>query len=129
MEIIYKVAYEEQTGKITGFYVIDHPNAVEAPTPFLQIDEVLYNLCLKNSYNFIVNGEPTYVPPPPPTEEQLEAGVRYKRNYLLQESDWTQLPDVPYETKSAWAEYRQKLREVPDQPGFPREVVWPVAPN
>lgn len=52
-----------------------------------------------------------------------------KRNQLLLETDWTQLPDVPLETKDAWASYRQALRDVPEQSGYPFDIVWPQPPN
>jgi hypothetical protein len=55
-------------------------------------------------------------------------GVRDQRNQLLQQSDWTQLPDVPIDTKEAWAVYRQALRVVTDPPD-PFNIVWPVAPS
>lgn len=55
---------------------------------------------------------------------------RAARDRLLMESDWTQLADAPLtqEQKEAWAEYRQKLRDLPQQNGFPLSVSWPVAP-
>jgi hypothetical protein len=62
------------------------------------------------------------------TAEEAWADVRAQRNTLLQQSDWTQLPDVPLETKEAWATYRQALRDVTDQPD-PFNIVWPVAPG
>jgi hypothetical protein len=52
-----------------------------------------------------------------------------ERNKLLKESDWTQLPDVPLVTKAAWAEYRQALRDITSQAGFPANVVWPTPPQ
>jgi hypothetical protein len=55
--------------------------------------------------------------------------VRVERDRLLVECDWTQLPDVPLETRDAWAAYRQALRDLTDQPGFPGTVVWPVPPK
>lgn len=55
--------------------------------------------------------------------------VKETRAKLLSESDWTQLPDVPLQTKQAWAEYRQALRDITDQPGYPFDIVWPQAPN
>jgi hypothetical protein len=64
-------------------------------------------------------------PRTPETEWPL---VRQKRNALLTKSDWTQLPDVPIDTKEAWATYRQALRDVTDQPD-PFNIVWPVAPG
>lgn len=61
------------------------------------------------------------------TEAYLLNTNRYKRNTLLTECDWTQLPDVPIATKEAWAVYRQALRDITDQPDQ-RNVTWPVAP-
>ena len=53
------------------------------------------------------------------------------RNHLLVASDWSALPDVPMtpEKRSEWAAYRQALRDITDQPGYPLEVVWPVQPE
>jgi hypothetical protein len=53
--------------------------------------------------------------------------ARIVRNEKLAESDWTQLSDSNVD-KSAWATYRQELRDIPSQPGFPLEVVWPTQP-
>jgi hypothetical protein len=54
--------------------------------------------------------------------------VLSQRNALLQSSDWTQLPDAPVD-QTAWAFYRQSLRDITDQPGYPTEVIWPKAPE
>jgi hypothetical protein len=54
--------------------------------------------------------------------------VRKERDGLLDASDWTQMPDYSSATKESWATYRQALRDIPDQTGFPNEVTWPVAP-
>lgn len=69
-----------------------------------------------------------YVPPPPPTEEQMAEQVRYERDRLLAETDWTQAADIPQATKDKWAPYRQALRDIPEQEGFPFNVVWPEKP-
>jgi hypothetical protein len=67
------------------------------------------------------------------TEEALAKGadqahvVREERDRLLVSCDWTQVADVPVD-KAAWAAYRQLLREIPLQEGFPWEVIWPDAP-
>nr|DAQ38430.1 MAG TPA: tail assembly chaperone [Caudoviricetes sp.] len=68
---------------------------------------------------------------PEPTAEQQEMQVRAQRNSLLSLSDWTQLADAPLTTeqKQAWAEYRQALRDVPEQADFPDAVVWPFSPE
>ena len=53
--------------------------------------------------------------------------IRANRDSLLAESDWTQVADAPVD-KAAWATYRQALRDIPSQVGFPNEVTWPVKP-
>ena len=53
--------------------------------------------------------------------------VREKRNKLLADSDWTQVADAPVD-QTAWATYRQALRDITEQDGFPNEVTWPVEP-
>ena len=72
----------------------------------------------------------------PKTQEELDAdteaqaaNVRSQRNQLLAACDWTQGKDIPDTVSDPWAIYRQELRDVPDQPGFPWIVVWPDAPN
>ena len=56
--------------------------------------------------------------------------VRLQRNQLLTDCDWTQLPDAPLDAdaKLAWQLYREALREVPEQAGFPWDVQWPTEP-
>ena len=92
----------------------------------------------------IVDGEPAanlkdIVTPAPPTLVSLskdeeahhhtpEEDVRFQRNVLLQESDWTQLPDANVD-RQAWATYRQALRSVPQQESFPDNVIWPTPPT
>lgn len=54
--------------------------------------------------------------------------VRDERNYKIAACDWTQLEDAPVD-KTAWATYRQALRDVPEQAGFPWGVTWPTKPE
>jgi hypothetical protein len=79
---------------------------------------------------------------PKPTEAELRAFdaevslevrwdlVRNRRNKLLTACDWTQLADSPLsvEQKTAWTNYRQLLRNVPQQQVEPENVVWPTQP-
>lgn len=53
--------------------------------------------------------------------------IREIRNELLKECDWTQLSDIPNETKQNWTIYRQNLRDITNQTD-PFNVVWPVKP-
>lgn len=60
--------------------------------------------------------------------DTARAEARAKRAKLLTACDWTQMPDAPV-NKSAWQAYRQSLRDVTEQPGFPFEIIWPTAPK
>lgn len=64
---------------------------------------------------------------PEPTPEELAALVRAERDARLVACDWTQLADCPLDADAvtAWATYRQALRDVPRQAGFPSAVEWP----
>jgi hypothetical protein len=59
---------------------------------------------------------------------RLAADVRRRRNEALEASDKTQLADAPLSegAKAAYRAYRQALRDVPQQPGFPYTVEFPV---
>jgi hypothetical protein len=59
--------------------------------------------------------------------EAIQGRVRKERDTLLAKCDWTQLADAPVNAAS-WISYRQALRDVPAQAGFPWEVVWPEQP-
>lgn len=65
-----------------------------------------------------------------PTIEQLASEVRVQRDKLLLETDWTQVLDAPIDTdtREAYRAYRQALRDIPEQEGFPHSVVWPELP-
>ena len=60
-------------------------------------------------------------------DAQRAASVRADRAQRLADSDWTQVADAPVD-KQAWATYRQALRDVPAQAGFPWDVQWPEQP-
>ena len=62
------------------------------------------------------------------TDEAIIILAREQRDLLLQQSDWTQVPDAPVNATS-WATYRQALRDVPLQSGFPDNIVWPNKPS
>jgi len=56
----------------------------------------------------------------------IAANMREKRDGLLAATDWTANSDVTMTTEMAT--YRQALRDVPTQSGFPSEVTWPDKP-
>ena len=96
---------EQNTAEIErfGFTLSDFP---DAPTP----------------------DKPTYNPDERALEQEAEE-VRTQRDALLKESDWAVLPDAPVSDEQAWKDYRQALRDVPQQNGFPTDIDWPVKPQ
>lgn len=53
--------------------------------------------------------------------------ARSQRDGLLAQSDWTQVADAPVDA-TAWATYRQALRDITDQASFPYDINWPTQP-
>lgn len=71
------------------------------------------------------------------TEEEVAArldsaaySLREDRDWWLMKSDFIFAPDSQVgEEMDAWLEYRQALRDIPEQAGFPKEVDWPRRPD
>ena len=61
------------------------------------------------------------------TEQQFDY-VRAVRNTELAASDWTQVADAQCD-KTAWATYRQALRDLPSQNADPKKIVFPTRPE
>jgi len=107
-------------------------NSAMKVNAWMPYDEMTEKLSACEPY---IDGEWVYtVEVLPLTPEDIEArneaqanSVRTQRDRLLVECDWTQLPDSPVDPLP-WRTYRQELRDVPQQAGFPWAVVWPVSP-
>lgn len=88
--------------------------------------ETITNLSwITNEFQDVIASKPAALP----LDEERSLAIRNGRNQLLVASDWTQLPDVPVTTRELWATYRQQLRDLPQQAGFPQQVTWPQAPQ
>lgn len=61
--------------------------------------------------------------------EILKARVRYKRDSLLLQTDYVLMPDYPCSNKGDFMAYRQELRDITKQEGFPKIVQWPTKPS
>ncbi len=63
--------------------------------------------------------------------EKLWNVLRSMRDSKLLQCDWTQLVDSPLNSqdKSAWAAYRQELRDLPENTEDPASPVWPAVPG
>lgn len=63
--------------------------------------------------------------------ENIADEARTQRDKLLDETDWTQVLDAPIDaaTREAYRAYRQALRDLPEQDGFPGTITWPELPS
>jgi hypothetical protein len=61
-------------------------------------------------------------------DSRKAAEVRLERDIKLATTDWTQVADVSQSIKDIYAPYRQALRDVTTQTGFPWTITWPDAP-
>ena len=64
------------------------------------------------------------------SDETLAAEARSKRDKLLADTDYLLMPDYPIESDrlAKVKIYRQALRDIPEQSGFPRTITWPEKP-
>jgi hypothetical protein len=137
--------YDLVTGRIIASSVCSEEEAVaNLPAGCAAIDG-MYN---GNEY-YVENGAVVPMPPSPGDFWQFNFNtkqwenhktpeiegniVRDKRLLLLAQSDWTDT--VSAQTRlgatlyQAWQDYRQALRDIPAQAGYPFNVTWPNAPS
>lgn len=75
--------------------------------------------------------EEQYNPEDEMTDEQLASRIRMRRDSIISRTDFYVQPDYPSapEGLEAVKAYRQALRDIPEQSGFPRNVQWPSIPS
>lgn len=76
----------------------------------------------------IVEGEPQKLPNKQVVGYDYWELFRVERNLKLSNTDWTQVEDAPV-NKALWAEYRQKLRDLPSVTVDPQNPEWPLPPE
>jgi hypothetical protein len=64
---------------------------------------------------------------PNPSLIELATDARETRDDLLKQTDWRASSDLTL--SSEWSTYRQALRDVPQQEGFPSTINWPTKPE
>lgn len=86
---------------------------------------------IKDGLTSITEEEAKSIASPAPTVDDLAYAARAKRDRLLSESDWivTRSIEIAADTPPEWLAYRQALRDVPEQAGFPQAIDWPTAPQ
>jgi hypothetical protein len=108
--------------------------AVEAAAPikkWLKGENAVVADLLGQDMAGVVFAEVVPEPAPPAPAESAETASRRQRNSMLRTSDWTQLADSPIDEtqRAAWAVYRQALRDITAQAGFPEHINWPTPPT
>lgn len=110
----------DTTGRILGLGTTVDISLITPPQgQSLNVGVVPYGANTYINGVFSTEPEPEYV---------IEQEALVKRFNMLCASDWTQLPDVPVYNRPDWIEYRQKLRDLPDQIGWPTSIIWPQPP-
>lgn len=124
---------------VSNFYLLENDDLRKYgwyPVRFVPAEKTENDIVIGQSFVLEGNEVVQYEQIRSKTQEEIDQEkegywivVRTKRNLLLQESDWTQLPDCPIssEKKEEWQTYRQQLRDVTNQPD-PKNIIWPTKP-
>ena len=134
--MIYTV-YSAINGQILRVVQTDH---IESQ---LQEGQLYIDGSFDDTRYYIDNGSPVEIPEKPSSYADFDYTTKQwvvntsrvvfnileKRKKLLAGTDWTQMPDVSIATKAAWAAYRQELRDITAQAGYPTEITWPTPPQ
>lgn len=134
--MIYTI-YSKLNGRIVS---IVQTNYIKSQ---LQEDQLYLEGMVDDTRYYIDNGSPVEIPEKPSPYADFDYTTKQwvvntamvvfnvldKRKKLLAATDWTQMPDVSIATKAAWAAYRQELRDITTQAGYPTEITWPTPPQ
>lgn len=113
--------------QVLGWYAVEvHGDNI--PTPNVEVTDEVWQQALVDVANAYVDGK--FIKKDFSTTEEKTQIKRLSRDILLGESDWTQFGDSPLSDskKTEWATYRQSLRDLPAQSGFP-DVDMPTKPS
>ena len=124
---------------VSNFYLLDNETLKSYgwyPVRFVSAQKTDNDVVTGQSFVIEGNEVVQYEQIRPKTQEEINQeneglwiSIRSKRNMLLQESDWTQIPDspLPEGKKLEWQGYRLNLRNITNQPD-PKNIIWPVKP-
>ena len=98
--------------------------------PKPSVDERTHYLKASDFYQVDGKWQMHYSAEPLP-QAQVEQTMRAERDRLLAETDWVvaKAYELQQSVPDGWADYRQKLRDVPTQQGFPYDIIWPTQPE
>lgn len=118
---VERAAYEKAQAKAAEA----HANLARVPRVFFDIREKLAGLVEMTEAEL-----EAHTNPPPDLDREAEA-ERARRDYLLAASDWVivRSHEAGETVPQPWIDYRQALRDVPEQDGFPLDINWPESPQ
>lgn len=122
----YYAHYHAGTGAILGLY----QSGMSIPTPNVEITEIQRDDIVEHPGLFLINTTTLDVEVRTLSDPEKWALVRLGRNKLLAESDWMVAPDLPISTalREDIEEYRQALRDMPQDFSDPDDIVVPAKP-
>jgi hypothetical protein len=110
--------------------------AIEGYSAVLDVNPCTFQAFFPQTYSYVagvwaINNQEFYDIAYSQLVTETSKPIKVKRDELLYASDWTQIPNNPLTTESqqAWATYRQALRNITLQSGYPFNVTWPKAPT
>lgn len=119
--------YDLNSGLIHGI--------INVPDALLSINVPPGSGCIEGEFSAkkfrIVDGRPESYEPPPTSEFALAERARAQRDALLKACDWvvTKAIERSEPIPAPWLSYRQNLRDITTQAGFPRQIDWPQPPQ
>ena len=125
-----KYAHIDNNGQILGWYDDEIHDSV--PEPNVQVSEEVWQNAINSNHNTIIDGVTSEFDHR--SDDEKASDARAVRNMLLvSEVDpivtnplrWAELSSA---VQQQWTDYRTALLDVPQQSGFPSEIVWPTKP-
>lgn len=127
--MILYILYDKENGEIVGHGDTDREtNLAQMAVPGIGVRKVQK---LPQDGSRVVNGRIKSMRKRDREDRATMAAEREakaKRRALLSNCDWTQVPDAPVDAQ-AWRDYRQQLRDITDQSGYPHDIKWPEEPG
>lgn len=136
----YLIIYKKETGDVVAFKSPYDDQGIDTPTHGYLIADID-----PSQTNFFVkNGAIATRPEKPkdyywwngtewlPDLDMASTEAKNKRDELLLQSDWTELQGAQHRMGvnlfMRWQDYRQALRDITKQSGFPLNIIWPEKP-
>lgn len=129
---MHRTLYNKTTGEIVGCANLSETQLSKVLSEQPEVDYI--NIYTTGSKSIAVDVNTKKLKKVTPPSQNITGLIRQQRMGLLASTDWTQMPDSPLSPglKQAWADYRQALRDLPDEQGNVNsitDVVWPTPPQ